>query len=585
MTETPEKGTSVAVKKRETGIKVLGPVPWGTHICVFYDTGKDLVDILVPFFVTGLQNNELCIWFYADTSTGEEVAKAMTEEMADFNRYKESGQIEIIPYTEMYLKDKAFDGQQALNFATAKLARSLERNFDGTRAASDISWLDKEDRAKFSKYETRLNQALRLAPGIALCAYPLDEFMASDFIKIVSSHKYVFVARGAKLARLGDYRYRKAWEAITRSQKSYRSVVPSLKEEMRESEDKFLKTFHISPDAVFITTLTDRKVFDINDSFTRVFGYTHDEIIGRSTAELNPWLNQDQREKIVKTLVTQGRIQNEDGLFRKKSGEIRVAKYSSELINIGGEPYLITAMTDITERKREEESRRMLLNPTPDNPLTRLQERFIYTGFQGFSDQEIIELFLSLTLPEPTAGELAEKCIAEFHNLGDFLAAPVEQLRHLGIPQSNIVGLKMIHGLPAQILSQRIKEQPEYKSPHDIADFLYYSMRDLKKEVFKAIHLNNRNQIEEIIDLFEGEPDRIAINPRQVMESAIEHNTRALIFVHNHPSGDPTPSPDDVALTRAILQAGKLLDIDLLDHLVIGAGRYVSLKERGLGFS
>ncbi|OGO31375.1 MAG: hypothetical protein A2Z29_10240 [Chloroflexi bacterium RBG_16_56_11] len=224
----------------------------------------------------------------------------------------------------------------------------------------------------------------------------------------------------------------------------------------------------------------------------------------------------------------------------------------------------------------------MLLNPTPDNPLTRLQERFIYTGFQGFSDQEIIELFLSLTLPEPTAGELAEKCIAEFHNLGDFLAAPVEQLRHLGIPQSNIVGLKMIHGLPAQILSQRIKEQPEYKSPHDIADFLYYSMRDLKKEVFKAIHLNNRNQIEEIIDLFEGEPDRIAINPRQVMESAIEHNTRALIFVHNHPSGDPTPSKSDKSLTRDIVFIGNILQVRVLDHIIIGQNTFYSFADEGL---
>jgi DNA repair protein RadC len=97
--------------------------------------------------------------------------------------------------------------------------------------------------------------------------------------------------------------------------------------------------------------------------------------------------------------------------------------------------------------------------------------------------------------------------------------------------------------------------------------------------------LDRRNRVMEVVDLYRGSVSSSQIRVGEIFREAVRKNASAIIVAHNHPSGDPTPSPDDVAVTRAILQAGKMLDVDVLDHLVIGQGRWVSLKERGLGFS
>jgi len=110
-------------------------------------------------------------------------------------------------------------------------------------------------------------------------------------------------------------------------------------------------------------------------------------------------------------------------------------------------------------------------------------------------------------------------------------------------------------------------------------------MQALEQEHLRVMLLDRRNRVMEIVDLYRGSVSSSQIRVGEIFREAIRKNASAIIVAHNHPSGDPTPSPDDVAVTRAILQAGKLLDVDVLDHLVIGQGRWVSLKERGLGFS
>ncbi len=110
-------------------------------------------------------------------------------------------------------------------------------------------------------------------------------------------------------------------------------------------------------------------------------------------------------------------------------------------------------------------------------------------------------------------------------------------------------------------------------------------MAALEQEHLRVILLDRRNRVLEIEDVYRGSVSSSQVRVGEVFKAAIRKNASALVVAHNHPSGDPTPSPDDVAVTRAIVQAGKLLDVDVLDHLVIGQGRWVSLKERGLGFS
>jgi len=109
-------------------------------------------------------------------------------------------------------------------------------------------------------------------------------------------------------------------------------------------------------------------------------------------------------------------------------------------------------------------------------------------------------------------------------------------------------------------------------------------MSALEQEHLRVLLLDTRNHVLDIVEVYHGSVNTSQIRVGEIFKAAIRRNAAALIVVHNHPSGDPTPSPDDVAVTRAIVQAGKLLDVEVLDHLIIGQGKFVSMKERGLGF-
>jgi len=129
-------------------------------------------------------------------------------------------------------------------------------------------------------------------------------------------------------------------------------------------------------------------------------------------------------------------------------------------------------------------------------------------------------------------------------------------------------------------------ERPAINSPADAAALVQYEMSLLEQEYLKVMLLDTRNRVLEIVEVYHGNVSATQVSVGELFKPAVQRMAPAIIAIHNHPSGDPTPSPDDVAVTRAIVQAGKLLDISLLDHLIIGGeGRWVSLKERGLGFS
>ena len=128
------------------------------------------------------------------------------------------------------------------------------------------------------------------------------------------------------------------------------------------------------------------------------------------------------------------------------------------------------------------------------------------------------------------------------------------------------------------------EERRVIHSPQDAADLVIYEMSALEQEHLRVIQLDTRNRVVNIEEVYRGSLNSSQVRVGELFKGAVRRNLAAIIVVHNHPSGDPTPSPDDIALTRQITQAGKLLDIEVLDHLVIGQGRFISLKERGLGF-
>ena len=212
----------------------------------------------------------------------------------------------------------------------------------------------------------------------------------------------------------------------------------------------------------------------------------------------------------------------------------------------------------------------------------RLRDKFIRSGLTGFHDYEIIELLLTLGSPRKDCKQMAKEAIQKFKNLRGVLEASIEELQEIkGIGPHNAFGIKLVQEVAREFLKEKVIDQPIFKSSQEMFAYLYHSMRDLKKEVFKVIYLNSRNQIIDTTDLFEGTVNGGVISPREVMESAIKHYASSLIFVHNHPSGNPEPSRNDKELTRDLIYAASIMRIKVLDHIIIGNNKYFSFAQEG----
>jgi len=213
----------------------------------------------------------------------------------------------------------------------------------------------------------------------------------------------------------------------------------------------------------------------------------------------------------------------------------------------------------------------------------RLRQKFLKSGIKGFHDYEIVELLLTLGTPRKDCKPQAKEAIKRFKTLRGVLQAPPEELQKInGIGPSNIFGIKLIQEVPQEFLKEKVLDKSYCKSSKEVFDYLYFSMRDLSKERFKVMFLNIQNQVIEVEDLFEGTLTASAIYPREIMEKAIKHNAAALIFAHNHPSGNSTPSDDDKRITRDLLFVGNMMQIRVLDHIIIGDNNYYSFADEGL---
>jgi DNA repair protein RadC len=215
--------------------------------------------------------------------------------------------------------------------------------------------------------------------------------------------------------------------------------------------------------------------------------------------------------------------------------------------------------------------------------LSPLEERFLKHSIGSFNDSEIIELVLYHTLSQKESKKLLNEVNERYKNLRELMVAPVQELEQIpGMTPRCILCIKLLREVPKAFLKEKIADKPIPKSSRQVFDFLYYSMRDLDKEVFKVVYLDNRNKIIDSEDLFEGTLDSIHIYLREIEEGAIRHKATGLIFVHNHTSGDCVPSNSDKQVTRDLVFIGEILRIKVLDHIIIGDNEYFSFADDGL---
>lgn len=215
--------------------------------------------------------------------------------------------------------------------------------------------------------------------------------------------------------------------------------------------------------------------------------------------------------------------------------------------------------------------------PAPEQPVRRVAERP--------SACNRVELLAAL-IGGPNQLEKAELLLAAFGNLRSMAAATPDELAAVrGVGPQTAVRVRAALELGVRLAGETPEERPAIHSPADAAALVLPEMSALEQEHLRVILLDTRNRVLDIVRVYQGSLNSAQVRIGEIFRPAIRRNAAALIVTHNHPSGDPTPSPDDVAVTRAIVQAGKLLDIQALDHLIVAGGRFVSLKERGLGFS
>lgn len=213
----------------------------------------------------------------------------------------------------------------------------------------------------------------------------------------------------------------------------------------------------------------------------------------------------------------------------------------------------------------------------------RLRERFEAAGGDALADYELLELYLFGFLPQKDVKLLAKELIATFGDLGGVAAAPVEQLTEIkDVGPRVAAGLKLLQAISARMAREGVIDKPVVSSWSALVNYCRTALQHERIEQFRVLFLDKKNRLIADEVMSHGTVDHAPVFPREVVKRALAHEASAIILVHNHPSGDPTPSHSDVVMTKKMAEAAQPFDIVLHDHLVIGRETTASFKQLGL---
>lgn len=324
---------------RKSGIDVVGDVPWATHFCQFYESKDDLVEILVPYFKAGLENNEFCMWITSEPLEVAEAREAMEEEIPDFNRFLEKGQIEILPYQEWYLQGGDFNPEVVLQGWVDKLEQGQKRGFDGLRLTGNTFWLEKDNWDDFLHYEDMVNQVIGQYSMIALCTYSMEKCSASEILEVINTHEFAVAMRNGE------------WEMV-------QGV------DHQELQSKVEAAFNSMNEAA-ITTDTQGHIIDMNEAFALFHRFRSLEECSRHLDDYPHLFNvywpdgsiaPPERWAVPRALQGEEASNVEYIIERTDTGEVWNSSYSfAPITNAKGEiTGTVVLMRDITPSKQTE---------------------------------------------------------------------------------------------------------------------------------------------------------------------------------------------------------------------------------------
>lgn len=183
---------------RKSGVNVLGDMPWGTHVCMFYESKDDLLDTVVPYFKAGLESNEFCLWASSMPVTVEEARTTLSRRIPDFERHLAAGNMEIVPGHEWYLKGNRCDPEKIIAAWDEKLRGALAKGYEGMRVSGDAFWLHTKYWTDFCDYERQLNMKVEGKPMTVLCTYPMAASGAAEVLDVARAHQLAVARRNGE---------------------------------------------------------------------------------------------------------------------------------------------------------------------------------------------------------------------------------------------------------------------------------------------------------------------------------------------------------------------------------------------------
>ena len=338
-------GEQISMATRETkssvrkfGLSLVGDIPWGTHLCQFYQTKEDLIDILVPYFKAGLKNNEFCMWVTAEPLNEKYADEAMKKAMPNFSKYVENRQIEIISYKDWYLKGGVFDCDRVLKVWISKLEKALKKGYDGLRLTRNTFWLEKKDWPAFTEYEEAVNNVIGKYNMIAVCTYSLDKCNANEIIDVIRNHQFAIVKRSGMWELIESSERKKIAKDLLRTEQKFAALYNSMTEGVALHE----VVYDVSGNAV------DYVIIDVNPAFEKITGLSKKQSVGKRASELYgtgapPYLN------IYARVAKSGRPTSFETYFPPMQKHFGVSVFSPSKGKFN------TIFYDITERKKAED--------------------------------------------------------------------------------------------------------------------------------------------------------------------------------------------------------------------------------------
>jgi PAS domain S-box-containing protein len=322
--------------ERKMGLSVLGCVPFGTHFCLFYKTKEDLLDILVPYFKAGLENNELCIWVTAGPLSTQDAKGAMRKALPNLAQHLRRGQIQIIPHTEWYLKDGTFNLQTVLNGWIEKLNQALARGYDGVRVTGDTAWLDKKNWRDFTQYEEKVNKVIDKYRMLAICSYCINKCRASEVLDVTNTHQFALIRREGAWQLLESSERKKAMADLRARESKYRTLLENLPQ----------KIFFKDRNSVYISC---------NENYARDLKIEAEEIAGKTDYDFYPRQLADKYRADDRGIVESGGTKDIEEKYIVDGQGLTVHTVKTpvrdEQGNVTG---ILGIFWDITERKQLE---------------------------------------------------------------------------------------------------------------------------------------------------------------------------------------------------------------------------------------